>query len=130
MKKTSFWIKIAAIYGFLGVAMGAFGAHGLKDKLPSDLFSVFETGSQYCLVHAVVLLAVASLSKSKPNVYINRGGWFFTVGIAIFSGTLWMLAITGQRWLGAVTPIGGVSLLLGWGMLFMAGFKQEDKDVE
>jgi len=125
MKKTKFWIKIAGIYGFFGVAMGAFGAHFLKEKLPQDLFTVFETGSRYCLIHAVALLAVGILSTIQPSIQTNRSGWFFTMGIAVFSGTLWILAITGQRWMGAITPIGGVFLMLGWLMLFLSGVAKD-----
>jgi uncharacterized membrane protein YgdD (TMEM256/DUF423 family) len=125
MKNSKFWIKIAGIYGVFGVATGAFGAHALKGKLPPELFTVFETGSRYCLVHAVALLAVGILSAIQPSIQIDRSGWCFTLGIAIFSGTLWILAITGQRWLGAITPIGGGFLILGWFMLFWAGMTKD-----
>ena len=125
MRNLNFWLRISSFYGFLGVAMGAFGAHGMKARLSTELFAVFETASRYCLTHAVVLLAVAILSELKPSATIERSGWFFTLGIAVFSGTLWILAITGYRWLGAITPVGGVLLILGWGTLFFAATTKE-----
>ena len=121
------WLIFAGVYGMLGVGAGAFGAHALKTRLSADMLAVFETGSRYCLVHAVVLLGVAAYSALRPSAALRRSGWFFVVGIAIFSGTLWILALSGQRWLGAITPIGGTSLILGWFSLMMAGISQEKK---
>ena len=113
------FILIAAIFGFLGVASGAFGAHALKKVLEPDLLSVFETGSRYCLHHAMVLLATALYLKNNANRWLIRACWSFTIGTTIFSGTLWVLAISGMRWLGAITPLGGTALLIGWGCLGM-----------
>jgi uncharacterized membrane protein YgdD (TMEM256/DUF423 family) len=117
-------LVFAGLYGFLGVAMGAFGAHALKSRLAEDLLVIFETGSRYCLIHAVALMCVSILAVDSSNKAINRSGWFFVVGITIFSGTLWLLALTGVRWLGAITPFGGVCLILGWFFLIVAGIQR------
>lgn len=111
------FILLSAVFGFLGVASGAFGAHALKSTLPADLLAIFETGSRYCLHHAMALLATSLYNKQYPNPWLNRACWGFTIGITIFSGTLWILALSGIRWLGAITPLGGVSLLVAWGCL-------------
>jgi len=105
---------IGSAFGLLGVALGAFGAHALRGRLsPGDL-DIFETAVRYQLVHAVALVAVALLADRIPGAASSWAGWFFTSGILIFSGTLYVLVLTGPRWLGAITPIGGVALLLGW----------------
>jgi uncharacterized membrane protein YgdD (TMEM256/DUF423 family) len=102
--------RIAAVLGFLGVALGAFGAHGLEDVFKRNgLGDRWETASFYHLVHAVVLLAI-----SRAENFSRLAWWLFTAGIIIFSGTLYILAATGTRWLGAITPLGGLSLLGGW----------------
>ena len=111
------FILLSAVFGFLGVASGAFGAHALKATLPADLLAIFETGSRYCLHHAMALLATSLYNKNQPNPWLNRACWGFTIGITIFSGTLWILALSGIRWLGAITPLGGLSLLLAWGCI-------------
>ena len=116
------FILIAAVFGFLGVASGAFGAHALKATLPTDLLAIFETGSRYCLHHAMALLATSLYNKHHPSSWLTRACWGFTVGITIFSGTLWILALSGVRWLGAITPIGGLSLLVAWGCIATFAF--------
>lgn len=102
--------RIAAIVGFLAVALGAFGAHGLKEVLlKNNTLDVWEKAAHYHLVHAVVLLFIAS---RNPLPFVS---WLlFLFGIVIFSGSLYALAFTGVRWLGAITPVGGVCLLAGW----------------
>jgi uncharacterized membrane protein YgdD (TMEM256/DUF423 family) len=112
-----------AAIGFLAVAAGAFGAHALKDRLAPDLLAIFETGTRYAFVHLPALLAVAWLSANKPATSVTVAGVAFTVGVLIFTGTLWTLALTGHRWLGAITPIGGLSLLVGWAALFLSTFR-------
>ena len=103
-------IRAAAVFGFLGVALGAFGAHGLKDVLlAGGRAAVWETATLYLLVHAVALLAVA-LHMPRARVI----GWLWGAGMVIFSGSLYVLALTGVKGLGAVTPVGGVLLLGGW----------------
>ena len=113
------FILLSAVFGFLGVASGAFGAHALKSMLTADLLAIFETGSRYCLHHSMALLATSLYHNQRPNPWLHRACWGFAVGISIFSGTLWILAISGMRWLGAITPIGGLSLLAAWGCIFM-----------
>jgi len=120
---TNIWLVLSGVFGFLGVACGAFGAHALKARVTTDLLAIFETASRYCLVHAVVLLGVAFLSQSSDSAWIPRAGWAFTIGILIFSGSLWLLVLTNTRWLGAITPIGGLFLLAGWISLCLAGLK-------
>ena len=108
MKSTAF--RIAAVIGFLGVALGAFGAHGLHDLLiKNGRVETWEKAALYHLVHAAVLLFVAS-REPLPRL----AWWLFFTGIVIFSGTLYTLAMTNVTWLGAITPIGGLCLLCGW----------------
>lgn len=120
---TNPWLFLSAIFGFLGVGAGAFGTHALKNRLPEDLMAIFETGSRYCLIHAVALLATAIYFQQTASVWANRSGWCFSLGITIFSGSLWILALTNTRWFGAITPIGGAFMLLGWLFLCLAGAK-------
>ena len=105
------------IFGFLGVALGAFGAHGLEGRLtPADL-AIFETAARYQMYHALALLLVAvSLTRGGGGAS-PLAGWGFMVGIALFSGSLYLMLLTGQRWLGAVTPLGGLAFLVGWAAL-------------
>lgn len=103
-------IRISALLGFLAVALGAFGAHGLKGVLEQyNTTAIWQTGALYHLVHSAVLLFVAN---REP--FPRLSWWLFLVGIFIFSGTLYLLAVTNVRWLGAITPIGGLCLLGGW----------------
>lgn len=112
------FLRLAGILGFLAVAAGAFGAHGLKGRLSAEMMEVFEVGVRYHLPHAVALLFVAGVADRSRRARI--AGYAFVAGVAVFSGSLYVLAITGVRWLGAVTPIGGVLLLVGWVMLVLA----------
>lgn len=115
------WLRLGSVLGFLGVGLGAFGAHALKARLSPDLLAVFETGVRYQMYHALALMA---LGLAAPGLIgeapARRSGLAFALGTLIFSGTLYALALTGQRWLGAVTPVGGVLLLLGWLNLVIA----------
>ena len=111
------WLLAGGINGFVAVAAGAFGAHALKARLPADLLAIFDTGARYHLVHAVMLVAVALLAKVKPAPALDIAGWGFLAGIVLFSGSLYVLALSGVRWLGAITPLGGVAFLLGWATL-------------
>src|SRR5262245_3115396 len=110
-----FWLLVAAINGFLAVAVGAFGAHALRDRLPADRLAVFETGARYHMYHALALLAVAWLGTQRPAATV--AGWLMLAGIVLFSGSLYALAMTGVRGLGAITPLGGLALLAGWAAL-------------
>ena len=108
---------IGAIYGFLGVAAGAFGAHALRTRVTADLLETFETGVRYQMYHALALLVVAVAYGRWTTPHTVWAGWFFVIGTVVFSGSLYVLALSGTRWWGAVTPIGGVCLLAGWGAL-------------
>lgn len=118
------FLVIAALSGFLAVALGAFGAHGLKDKLAPDLMAVYQTAVQYHFYHTLVLLAVAMLLLRYPQqgVLVASGG-LLVAGLLLFSGSLYVLALSGVRWLGAITPLGGVAFLLAWLLLAWFGIK-------
>lgn len=117
------WLIHAAMSGFIAVAAGAFAAHGLKGRLSVDSLAVFETGARYQMYHALALLAVAWLAHAAPSIAVNVAGWAFVIGTVLFSGSLYALALTGVKWLGAVTPLGGAAFLVGWAALAWAGFK-------
>ena len=109
------WLKISGASGFLAVACGAFGAHALRDKLPPELLSAWQTGVLYHLVHSVALFALALFAKRPQGAPdVRFGAWAFLAGILLFSGSLYALSLTGARVLGAVTPFGGVAFLAGW----------------
>jgi uncharacterized membrane protein YgdD (TMEM256/DUF423 family) len=105
-------IRLAGALGFLGVALGAFGAHGLRDRLAPHMLEVYKTGVLYHLIHAVALLAVALGAERLARPRVVAALW--AAGIAIFSGSLYALALTGATALGAVAPIGGLLLMAGW----------------
>jgi uncharacterized membrane protein YgdD (TMEM256/DUF423 family) len=119
MARTFWWL--GCVFGMLGVAAGAFGAHALRARLPADLLAVFETGARYQMVHALALLAVALVAARMPSAAASAAGWLFCAGIVLFSGSLYALALTGVRVLGAITPLGGVCFLAGWAALALAG---------
>ena len=117
-------LSAAALAGFLAVALGAFGAHGLKERLAPDMMAVFQTAVQYHFYHALALLLVASLMLSKPATSgLGLSAACFVTGPLLFSGSLYLLAVTGVRWLGAITPLGGLAFLIGWLALAWAAFK-------
>jgi uncharacterized membrane protein YgdD (TMEM256/DUF423 family) len=128
--KAGYWIFIAASFGFLGVALGAFGAHALQDRFGDYEKGVWQTAVQYHLLHAVVLLAFGFALAAVPNLAEVAGetlltwiGGLFAVGILIFSGSLYALALSGVRVLGAITPIGGLAFLSGWVLLALLGIR-------
>jgi len=112
-----FFFSAGAIAAFVAVALGAFGAHGLKGRLSPDMLNIFEVGVRYEMYHALGLVAVAWASSHWPESNLRLAGWAFIAGIIIFSGSLYGLSIFGIRWLGAITPIGGLAFLLGWAIL-------------
>ncbi len=114
---------VAACSGFLAVAAGAFGAHALKARLTPELLAVFETGARYQLYHALALIAVAWAATRWPGRLIAASGLCFIGGTVLFSGSLYLLALTGTRSFGAITPIGGVLLLAGWLLLALAAWR-------
>jgi uncharacterized membrane protein YgdD (TMEM256/DUF423 family) len=119
------FIIIAATFMFVGVAAGAFGAHGLSsyfERFP-ELEATFETAVRYHLIHGLAIMAVAWAAEKWPGGLINWSGYLFAAGILIFSGSLYLLVLTNTRWLGAITPIGGVAFLAGWLLLLIAAVR-------
>jgi uncharacterized membrane protein YgdD (TMEM256/DUF423 family) len=122
MEKT--FLLVASLLGALAVALGAFGAHALENRLSADLLSTYEVGVRYHFYHALALLGVvAVLSRWPASNIAVAAGWLFVIGIVIFSGSLYLLAFTGVRWLGAITPIGGVAFIAGWICLAWVGLR-------
>jgi len=128
----AFWLRIGAIWGFLAVAMGAFGAHGLQDRFRSlgeqpnglaaeRLQANFQTAAQYHMYCALAILAVGLLAATgRIGTSLQLAGWLFLIGSLIFSGSLYVLSVTGLKWLGAITPLGGLAMLGGWLALAVA----------
>lgn len=112
-----FFVIVGSLAALLGVAAGAFGAHALRQRMTPDMLAVFETGVRYQLVHALALLAVAWACTRWPGRAVAASGAFFMAGIVLFSGSLYLLALTGIRSFGAVTPVGGLAFMLGWACL-------------
>lgn len=119
-------VLLAAFFGFTGVALGAFAAHGLKTKLTPEYLAIFQTGTHYQMLHALGLLAVALLAAHLPGRFLSAAGWLFTLGIVLFSGSLYLLTLTGISKLGIVTPFGGVAFLGGWLCLALAAWRGQD----
>ena len=105
---------IGALSAFIGVAAGAFGAHGLKSRMSTEMLSVFEVGVRYQMYHAFALIIAAWVQAKWPSSLVTTGGWFFFIGTIFFSGSLYLMSLTGVRWLGAITPLGGLAFLAGW----------------
>ncbi|MDH3251590.1 MAG: DUF423 domain-containing protein [Ignavibacteria bacterium] len=123
------FVALAGITGGLAVVLGAFGAHGLKEHLTPEMLSVFETAVRYQVYHALAMFAVALLadrtSAHSTRRLFHASGWSFFVGIVIFCGSLYALSLTGQKWVGAITPLGGVALIAGWIFLIWASIRPE-----
>lgn len=117
------FFMLGSLSAFVAVVLGAFGAHALKARLPADLLAVFEVGVRYQMAHALALLAVAWAHTRWPGGVLTTGGWLFVAGTVFFSGSLYLMALTGTRWLGAVTPIGGVAWLAAWLCLAWAAWR-------
>jgi uncharacterized membrane protein YgdD (TMEM256/DUF423 family) len=122
------FLMIAAFSGALCVILGAFGAHALKQRLPVDQLAVFETGVRYQFFHTIALIAVAILISKDENSLLKISGFAFIIGIVLFSGSLYLLSIRSligfeMKWLGPVTPLGGIVLSAGWIYLFMYALK-------
>ncbi len=120
MNTSRIFFTVAASLGALGVILGAFGAHALKSKLGVDQLATFETGVRYQMYHVFALIAVASLLARSPSSAAVASGWFFLAGIALFSGSLYLLALKSWTWLGPVTPLGGLCFIIGWITLAVA----------
>jgi uncharacterized membrane protein YgdD (TMEM256/DUF423 family) len=112
------FLLIGALAGFIGVAFGAFGAHALRDRLSADMLAVFDTGVRYQFFHALAILIVGVAAARQGGWALRASGWCFVAGIVLFSGSLYALAVTGVRGLGAITPLGGLAFLAGWALLF------------
>ncbi|HEY0970641.1 MAG TPA: DUF423 domain-containing protein [Gemmatimonadales bacterium] len=117
------FLLLGAISAGLAVAAGAFGAHALRARLSAGDLAVFETAVRYQMYHALALLAVAWVAQQVPGALPRAAGWLFVAGTVVFSGSLYTLVLAGQRWLGAVTPIGGVAFLAGWACLAAAALR-------
>jgi uncharacterized membrane protein YgdD (TMEM256/DUF423 family) len=108
------FLVLGALSAGAAVALGAFGAHALRGRLSPAMLDVFETGVRYQMYHALALLAVAWAAARWPGAGVAAAGWFFVAGTLLFSGSLYVLTLTGARGLGAITPLGGVAFILGW----------------
>lgn len=117
------WLLLSALSGFTGVALGAFAAHGLKSKLTAEYLTVFQTGTHYQMIHALALFGVALLALHMPSRLVTLAGVFFTLGIVLFSGSLYALTLSGISKLGIITPFGGLAFLAGWLCLGLAAWR-------
>lgn len=117
------FLALGAVLAGLAVAAGAFGAHGLRGRLTPELLEVFETAARYQMYHALGLLAVAWAAARWPSGTVVLAGWLMVAGIVVFSGSLYVLSLTGIRWLGAITPLGGVAFMAGWVALAVAAWR-------
>ena len=117
------FIVIGALMGLLSVALGAFGAHGLQSRVEPRMLEVWETAARYQMYHALALLFVAWMVNQTHHTAATVAGWSFVAGTLIFSGSLYVMVLTGTKWLGAITPIGGTAYLIGWGALMFAAVR-------
>ncbi len=118
MNPDRLFFGIGCVGAALAVVLGAFGAHALRDRLGPQILAIYETGVRYQVYHAVALLIVGLLRGSAPrSPWIDAAGWLFVFGIVIFSGSLYLLSLSGARWLGAITPLGGLAFIGGWATL-------------
>ena len=111
------WLMSSALFGLLTVALGAFGAHALKETLEAYGKSIYEKAVHYQMFHTLALMGVGLLQKNFEEINFSPAGWAFLAGILLFSGSLYLLAVTQIRWLGAITPIGGTAFIIGWAWL-------------
>ena len=117
------FFSLGAVLAFLAVAAGAFGSHAVRSRLSPDLLDVFETAARYHFFHALGLFAAGFAAARWPGTAAHLAGWLFLAGIILFSGSLYLLSLTGVRWLGAITPFGGLAFLAGWLCLAWAGWR-------
>ncbi|WP_437879430.1 DUF423 domain-containing protein [Pseudomonas sp. LRF_L74] len=117
------FLLLAAFAGFTGVGLGAFAAHGLKNRLSPEYLAIFHTGVLYQLIHALALFGVALLAAQAPGRLVNVAGWSFASGILLFSGSLYVLTLSGLGKLGIITPIGGAAFLVGWACLGLLAWR-------
>jgi uncharacterized membrane protein YgdD (TMEM256/DUF423 family) len=119
------FFSLGALFALLSVAAGAFGAHLLRNQLDVQSLEIFQTAARYQMYHALALLVVGWVAMTSGNKLLSWAGWCFTAGILIFSGSLYGLSLSGVKILGAVAPLGGLSLMAGWGILFTYGLTQK-----
>jgi len=119
-------LLLGAVSGLLTVALGAFAAHGLKTHIPAELLAVYHTGVDYQGLHALALLACGLWTLQRPARSLSVAAGAFAVGSLVFSGSLYLLAVTGVRWLGAITPLGGTAFLVGWAALAVTAWRLKD----
>jgi len=118
------FIVLGSLNAFLAVSLGAFGAHGLKTRLTSEMLAVYQTGVHYHFFHAIALLCIGILAQNwSGSFYLKVSGGLLLTGIILFSGSLYALSISGLRYLGVITPFGGVAFLAGWVFLILAAWK-------
>ncbi|MEM6729982.1 MAG: DUF423 domain-containing protein [Myxococcota bacterium] len=117
------FLILAGVFGAAGVSAGAFGAHALRERLDPELLRVWNTGAEYHLLHALALVGVAWAASRSPGLAASVAGWAMTVGIIVFSGSLYVLALSGARWLGAATPLGGLAFIVGWLALAVSAWR-------
>jgi uncharacterized membrane protein YgdD (TMEM256/DUF423 family) len=117
------FLLVGAVAGAIGVGFGAFGAHGLRARVSPEMLAAFETGVRYQMYHAFAILVVAIALSRFDGRLVRSAGWLFTAGIALFSGSLYAMVLTGTPGLGAITPIGGLAFLAGWGCLVLAAVR-------
>jgi uncharacterized membrane protein YgdD (TMEM256/DUF423 family) len=122
MNHGRFFLVVGALSGLLTVAFGAFAAHGLKHQMPTEMLLVFNKGALYQGLHAPALLATGIMSTQHSSRALTIAGWSFLLGILLFSGSLYLLSMTGNTRLGIITPFGGLSFLIGWLSLLIAGW--------
>jgi len=119
------WLALAAASGFVAVAAGAFGAHGLEGRVGAAELAAFQAGARYQMYHALALIAVAWLAGQYPSAAVGVAGWAFVAGTILFSGSLYVLGLTGSRALVLLTPLGGVAFLIGWVALLIAALRMK-----
>lgn len=117
------FLLLTAFFGFTGVGLGAFAAHGLKNRLSAEYLAIFQTGVTYQLIHTLALFGVALLSLHLPGRLVVWAGVLFCLGIVLFSGSLYLLTLTGVGKLGIVTPFGGLAFLAGWACLGLLAWR-------
>ena len=118
-----FFLILGSSFGMVGVIAGAFGAHGLKGRISGGMLETFEVAVRYQMYHALGLIAVAWAISQWNSQFIYLAGWSFVIGTCIFSGSLYILSLTGIRWFGAITPIGGLVLIVGWACLIWGAMR-------
>lgn len=121
----TFWIGLGSLFAAIGVGLGAFGAHALKVRLSPEDLAIFEIGVRYQMFHALALIGIGFVAAKIDSNFVKAAGWLFSLGIIVFSGSLYTLVLTGQRILGAVTPIGGLAFIVAWLCLAFVAFRSQ-----